>query len=104
MTTQALLKSGDIEINPGPKRSSAIKFCPTMPHNDEEINIKIYSLLRVDHLNNIKQGGICMCFKGSLPLIRQSDLSNMKDCLVTEINVNHEKCFFTCLYRLPSQS
>ena len=28
----------------------------------------------------------------------------MKDCLVTEINVNKEKCFFTCLYRSPNQS
>ena len=26
MTTELLLKSGDIEINPGPKKSSAIKF------------------------------------------------------------------------------
>ena len=28
----------------------------------------------------------------------------MKDCIVTEINVNNKKCFFTCLYRSPSQS
>ena len=27
LTTQALLKSGDIETNPGPKKSSAIRFC-----------------------------------------------------------------------------
>ena len=27
LTTQVLLKSGDIETNPGPKKSSAIKFC-----------------------------------------------------------------------------
>ena len=27
MTTELLLKSGDTEINPGPKKSSAIKFC-----------------------------------------------------------------------------
>ena len=45
-----------------------------------------------------------MYFKESLPLIRRSDLSNMKEFLVTEINVNSEKCFFTCLYRSPSQS
>ena len=45
-----------------------------------------------------------MYFKESLPLINRSDLSNMKECLVTEINVNNEKCFFRCLYRSPSQS
>ena len=27
LITQLLLKSGDIETNPGPKKSSAIKFC-----------------------------------------------------------------------------
>ena len=142
LTTQVLLKSGDIETNPGPKKSSAIKFChwnlnrlaahgfvkvpliqafitthnfdivylaetfldSTIPHDDENININGYSLLRVDHPNNIKRGGICLYFKESLPLINRSDLSNMKECLVTEINVNNEKCFFTCLYRSPSQS
>ena len=76
----------------------------TIPHDDENININGYLLLRVDHPNNIKRGGICMYFKESLPLINRSDLSNMKECLVTEINVNNEKCFFTCLYRSPSQS
>ena len=45
-----------------------------------------------------------MYFKESLPLIRRSDLTNMKECLATEINVNNEKRFFTCLYRSPSQS
>ena len=46
----------------------------------------------------------CIYFKESLPLIRRNDLTNMKDCIVTEINVNNKKCFFTCLYRSPSQS
>ena len=27
LTTQVLLKSGDIQTNPGPKKSSAIRFC-----------------------------------------------------------------------------
>ena len=31
---------------------------------------------------------VCMYFQESLLLIRQSDLSNMKECLVTEFNVN----------------
>ena len=74
----------------------------TIPHNDENVND--YSLLRVDHPNNIKLRGVCMYFKESLPLIRRTDLSNMKECLVTEINANNEKCFFTCLDRSPSQS
>ena len=137
---QVLLKSGHIEINPGPKKPSAIKFChwnlnelavhnfvkvpsikafitahsidivclsevvldSTIPHSDENININGYSLLRVDHPNNIKWGGFCMYFKESLPLIRWNDLSNMKECLETEINVNNEKRFFRCPYRPSS--
>ena len=76
----------------------------TIPNDDINIQINGYSLLRADHPNDIKRGGVCIYFKESLPLIRRNDLTNIKDCLVTEINVNNEKCFFTCLYRSPSQS
>ena len=65
----------------------------TIHHNNENINIKSYSLLGVDHPNNIKQEGICMYFKESLPLIRGHFLSNMKEYLVTEINVNNKSDF-----------
>ena len=34
-----------------------------------------------------------MYFKESLPLIRRNDLTDVKDFLVTEINVNNKKCF-----------
>ena len=63
-----------------------------------------YSLLRAHHPNNIKRGRVCIYFKESLPLIRRNDLTNLKDCLVTETNGNDQKCFFTCLYRSPSQN
>ena len=137
-----LLLSGDIETNPGPKRSSNIKFChwnlnglaahdfikvplveafitsnnfnlvclsktfldSIIPNDDLNIQINGYSLLRADRPNNIKRGGVCIYFKESLPLIRRNDLTNIKDFLVTEINLNNEKCFFTCLYRSPVQS
>ena len=68
------------------------------------IQINGFSLLRADYPNNIKRGGVCIYFKESLPSIKRNDLTNLKDCLVTEINVNNEKCFFTCLYRSPSQN
>lgn len=56
-------------------------------------------LLRADHPNYIKRGGVCIYFKESLSLIRQNDLTNIKDCLVTEISVNNEQCSFSCVYR-----
>ena len=76
----------------------------TIPHNDENINISGYSLLRVDHPNNIKRERHSMCFKELLPLIRRSYLNNMKEYLVTEIHFNNKNCFFTCFYRSQSQS
>ena len=137
-----ILLSGDIEVNPGPKRSANIKFChwnlnglaahdfikvplieafittsnfdivclseafldSTIPDDDVNIQINGYSLLRADHPSNIKRGGVCIYFKESLPLIRRNDLTNLKDCLITEVNVNNKKCFFTCQYRSPSQN
>ena len=61
----------------------------TIPHNDENVNINGYSLSRVNHPNKIKQGEVCMYFKESLPLIRWSDLRDMKEYLVTKINVKN---------------
>ena len=135
-----LLRAGDIEKNPGPKKS--IKFChwnlnglaahgfvkiplietfintlnfdiiclyetfldSTIPQNDENINIKGYSLLRADHPGNSKRGGVCLYYKEYLPLIARNDISCMQGCLVTELSMNNEKSFFRCLYRSPSQS
>ena len=76
----------------------------TIPDDDVNIQINGYSLLRDDHPNEIKREGVCIYFKESLPSIRRNDLTNIKDCIVTEINVNNEKCLFTCLYRSPSKT
>ena len=84
--------------------SVRIFFILIIPNDNVNVQINGYSLLRADHPNDIKRGGVCIYFKESLPLIRRKDLTNISDCLVTKINVNNEKCFFTCLYRSPSQS
>ena len=76
----------------------------TVPNNDVKKQINRYSLLRADHSNDLKRGDVCIYFKESLPLIRRNDLTNIKDYLITEININNKKCFFTCLYRSPIQS
>ena len=137
-----LLTSGDVETNPGPKKSSVIKFChwnlnglaahdflkvslieafitthnfdiiclsetfldSTVFQYDENIMINRYSLLRADHPSNSKRGGVCLYFKEHLPLIRRNDLSILQECLVTEIIVGNEKCFFTCLYGSQNQN
>ena len=35
----------------------------TIPNDDANIQINGYSLLRADHLNNIKRGGVCIISK-----------------------------------------
>ena len=67
------------------------------------IQINGRSLLRADHPNSIKRGGDCIYFKVLLPLIRRNGITNIKDCILTKVNANNEKCFFPCLYRSPSQ-
>ena len=137
-----LVNSGDTETNPGPRKSSPIKFCHwnlnglaahdfiklpliepfitthnfdilclsetfldlTIDLNDENINIDGYFILRADHPSNNKQGGVCIYFKQSLPLIRKDDLSTIQGTIVTEISVENETYFLTCLYWSPSQS
>ena len=69
----------------------------TIPDDDVNIQVNGYSLLKANHPNNIKRGRACIYFKESFPLIKRNDLINLKDCLVTEINVNNEKCFFHVL-------
>ena len=71
--------------------------------HDNRINIEKYNLLRADHTNDNK-GGICIYFKENLLILRRDDLCNLTECLLTEIRMGKKKCFFTCLYRSPSQS
>ena len=71
--------------------------------HDENIMINGY-LLKVDHPSNSKSGGVCLHFIKHLPLIGRNYFSVLQECLVTEIIVDNEICFFTCLYRSPNQN
>ena len=59
--------------------------------------------MRVDHPSNKKRGGVCIYYKEHLPVIKRDDLCNLNECLGLEIRIGVEKCFFSCLYRSPSQ-
>ena len=50
-----------------------------------------------------KRGGVCIYHKKHLPVIKRDDLRNLNECLVLEIIIGGEKCFFSCLYRSPNQ-
>ena len=124
-----LLKSGDIESNPGPRKSSTLKFChwnlnglaaleftklsllegyinvndidiiclseafldSSVLIGDNRLSIPGYSMMRVlDHPSNTKRSGVGLYSKEHLPIIRRDDISNLKECLVTEITVKNE--------------
>ena len=50
------------------------------------------------------RGGVCIYYKDHLPIIKRNDLCQLHECLVTELRIGKKKCFFTCLYRSPSQT
>ena len=45
-----------------------------------------------------------MYYKDYLPIIRRDYLCTLQECLVVEIKSRGKSCFFTCLYRYPSQN
>ena len=71
--------------------------------SDTRINIDGYSLLRADHPNNTKRGGFCMYYKIYLPVLKRTDLPDLQECLVAEVTVHKERCFFN-LHRSPNQN
>ena len=52
----------------------------------------------------MKRGGVCIYYKEHIPLIKRDDICTLDNCLVTEIRLQSEKCFLTCIYRSPSQN
>ena len=113
-----LLRSGDVETNPGNGLavhdflkvplieafitthnfdiiclSETFLDC-TVSQHDENIMLNGHSLLRADHPRNSKRERVCLYSNEHLPLIRRNDLNILQECLVTEINVDNEKCFF----------
>ena len=63
---------------------SVIFLHSSIRNNDENIQINRYTLLRASHI-------FCMhIFKESLPLISRNNISDIKECLVIEIDVNNQ--------------
>ena len=58
---------------------------------------------RSDHPRDTKQGGVCLYFKGDLPIKRRTDLEIMDETIVAEISIKRKKIIFVVTYRSPSQ-
>ena len=67
---------------------------------DDRLKIEGYSFLRLDHPSGLKKGVVCVYYEEHVPVIRRGNLCTLNNCLVTEIRLENEKCFFT---RLQSQ-
>ena len=64
----------------------------SIPIDDNRLSIPGYSMMRADHPSNTKRGGVCLYYKEHLPIIRRDDISNLQECLVTEITVKNKRC------------
>ena len=63
-----------------------------------------YNLIRADHPDNIKRGGVCLYFKKSL-VLRKIELFHITtECLLCEINVKRQVGFIIVSYRSPSKT
>ena len=70
---------------------------------DNLLEIDGYNLVRADHPDNIKRGGVCIYYKESLP-VRVISLPYLKEGLVLEMNDNNKKMIVSVIYRSPSQN
>ena len=70
----------------------------TVSSDNDNLYIRDYKLVRTDHPGNIKRGGVCACFKESLPV---SCLSNpyLKECLIFEVSINNKRGYVVSMYR-----
>ena len=69
---------------------------------DKSFHLNGYNLLRVDHPNNIKWGGVCFYYKESLG-DREVKLSILSQCSICEVSLQNYKRYIGVVYRSPSQ-
>ena len=70
---------------------------------DSLLEIDGYDLIRADHPDNIKRGGVCIYYKESLP-VRVLSLPYLKEALLLEMIDNNKKIIVSVIYRSPSQN
>lgn len=71
--------------------------------DDEALALSNYKLVRADHPDNVKRGGVCIYYKETLP-VKFVNINFLTECLVCELCINNKKCILACIYRSPSQT
>ena len=70
---------------------------------DSLLEIDGYNLIRSDHPNYIKRGGVCIYFKEILP-VRVINIPYLKEVLLLEMNYNNKRVIVSVIYRSPGQN
>ena len=60
-------------------------------------------MVRADHPNNVKRGGVCAYVRETLP-VRNFSNSYLSECLTLEVTITSRKGYVITLYRSPSQT
>ena len=76
--------------------NSALNYdfiCLTETYLDSTVDpnnllINGYKLLRADHPDNVKRGGMCLYYKGNLTL-QLADTPYVEQCILCEINIQN---------------
>ena len=71
----------------------------------ESNNLKIngYKMVRADHPNNVKRGGVCAYARESLP-VRNFSNSYLSECLTLEVTISNKKGYDNSSLPLPPAS
>ena len=65
------------------------------------LELEGYKLVRAEHPNNVKEGGVCFYYKESL-LVRVINLPYLQDWILLELNDQNKKIIKSSLYCSPS--
>ena len=71
-------------------------------YENNDLNLNGYNLLRADHPNNAKRGGICTYYKETLAL-RMISIPYLNERLLSEVTIVSKKCIIGTVYRSPSE-
>ena len=72
-------------------------------HNNENLQLDGYSLIRSDHPSYSKRGGVCLYYKESLG-VKIINLSACNECILCEVLIENCNGFIAVIYRSPGQN
>ena len=58
--------------------------------DDSRLSMSDYNLIRADHPNDVKRGGVCVYVKNSLAT-RVYNISNLNECVIIELNLKNKE-------------